>query len=190
MEIIDLCNQLLIGQLEFLKYFPKFYKQIFAYVSENPVFLSVTAKSYFIIEPFYENDKSFLETASQLIPLFVSYSESTYKEKKIFTFYFGWLMKKLQLDVINLLFEDNSFLYETIDIIIGVGGSFDINIIDTVLEIILFFGDLKEELFDEKDREFPLDEILDFLDNGIDSNDNDLNKDAFLLTKRIINELE
>ena len=82
MEIIDLCNQLLIGQLEFLKYFPKFYKQIFAYVSENPVFLSVTAKSYFIIEPFYENDKSFLETASQLIPLFVSYSESTYKEKQ------------------------------------------------------------------------------------------------------------
>ena len=138
-EIIDLCNQLLIGQLELLKYFPTFYKEIFVYVSEEPKFLSVTAKSYFIIEPFYKNDQQFLEIACQLIPLFVSHAEGEFKEKKIFTYYFGWLMKKLQLDSVILLFEDSSFLFNIIDIIIDVGESFDIDIIDTVLDILLFF---------------------------------------------------
>ena len=99
-------------------------------------------------------------------------------------------MKKLQLDSVILLFEDSSFLFNIIDIIIDVGESFDIDIIDTVLDILLFFGYLKSELFDEMNREFPFDKIMDFLNNGIDSDDDNLNMDSFLWTIRIIEELE
>ena len=49
---------------------------------------------------------------------------------------------------------------------------------------------MKSELFDEMNREFPFDKIMDFLNNGIDSDDDNLNMDSFLWTIRIIEELE
>lgn len=186
-EIIEVLNSITTKHQSVLKYNQEYQQILMYHVSSNADLLETTAKAYYICYNFYNElqDKCYMDNACILVSFFVT-KYLTYSERKIFLYYFSWLLDNIPHEILNE-HMNTEYFNDSFSLIIDTGNSLETEIIDIVLDIILKLFTFESCSIFNYYLNLPYDEICDFFDMLLDTDDQSIKDKAYYYILLITN---